>query len=210
LLAIATKKIQSFYLRIEDRFLSNFYEKENEENVEDLSPWDAHMERFEVRPEWNGIGKSLGDLRLREKFGINIATIGRGSVTVNAPKKDDMIFPYDELLVIGTDEQLDKFRKDVELLSTFSESKKSEVTLWHYQVNPGSQLVDKSIRESGIRERTRGLVVGVETKGQRIINPDSSHVIHAGDVIWIVGDKLRLLTIRRAEKSAKNNAGQGI
>ena len=203
ILTVASRKVQSFYLRIEDRFLSNFYEKENEENVEDLSPWDAHMEKFEVKPEWNGIGKDLQELRLREKFGINIATIERGSKTINAPKRDDIIFPYDQLTVIGTDEQLDRFRKDVELLTTTSEGKKSEVTLWHYQVNEGSILVDKTIRESGIRERTRGLVVGVETKGNRIVNPDSTYVIHAGDVIWIVGDKLRLLSIRRAEKTVK-------
>ncbi len=92
-------------MRIEDRFLSNFYEKENEENVEDLSPWDAHMEKFEVKPEWNGIGKDLEELRLREKFGVNIATIERGSKIINAPKRDDVIFPYDQLIVIGTDEQ---------------------------------------------------------------------------------------------------------
>lgn len=203
-LVIMSKKIRAFYLRIEDRFLANFYEKENEEeNVEDLSPWDAHMEKFEVKADWNGIGKTLEALRLREKFGVNIATIERGSKIINAPKRTEVIFPYDILLVIGTDEQLDKFRADVEVTSITTEAKKSEVTLWHYQVNEGSILVDKSIRESGIRERTRGLVVGVETKGKRIVNPASDLVIHAGDVIWIVGDKLRLLSIRRAEKANK-------
>ncbi len=203
LMTIASKKIQTFYFRIEDRFLLNFNEKDNEEDVEDLSPWDAHMEKFEVKPEWSGIGRSLQELGLREKFGINIATIERGSKVINAPKRDAVIYPYDHLLVIGTDEQLDKFRSDVELVTTITETKRSEVTLWHYQVNEGSILVDRTIRESGIRERTRGLVVGVETKGQRIVNPDSSHIIYAGDVIWIVGDKLRLLSIRRAEKSQK-------
>lgn len=203
ILVMLSKRIRAFYLRIEDRFLANFYEKENEvNNVEDLSPWDAHMEKFEVKPDWNGIGKSLESLKLREKFGINIATIERGSKIINAPQRNEVIFPYDSLLVIGTDEQLEKFRSDVEVATITRESKKGEVTLWHYQVNEGSILVDKSIRESGIRERTRGLVVGVETRGERIVNPDSGHVIHAGDVIWIVGDKLRLLSIRRAEKAS--------
>jgi Kef-type K+ transport system membrane component KefB/K+/H+ antiporter YhaU regulatory subunit KhtT len=195
---------------VEHRLNKNLHEREKEnnganENIENLSPWDAHMEKFEVKPEWNGIGQTLQELRLRESFGINIATIERGSKIINAPKRDDVIFPYDQLTIIGTDEQLDKFRKDVELLTTTSENKKSEVTLWHYQVNEGSILVDKTIRESGIRERTRGLVVGVETKGQRIVNPDSSHIIHAGDVIWIVGDKLRLLSIRRAENTVRKS-----
>jgi CPA2 family monovalent cation:H+ antiporter-2 len=206
ILIIMSKRLQAFYLRIEDRFLANYYEKDNEEdNVEDLSPWDAHMETFEVKPEWNGIGKTLEQLRLRENYEINVARIDRGMKTINTPQRTEVIFPYDTLTVIGTDEQLDRFRAEVELSSTTSEKTGHEVTLWHYKVNEDSVLVNKTIRESGIRERTRGIVVGVETKGKRIINPDSSHIILAEDVIWIVGDKLRLLSIRKAENTSSEN-----
>jgi CPA2 family monovalent cation:H+ antiporter-2 len=207
IMILLSKKIQAFYLRIEDRFLANYYEKDNEENnVEDLSPWDAHMETFEVQPEWDGIGKSLKNLRLRENYEINVARIDRGTKIINTPKAEELVYPFDILTVIGTDEQLDRFRKEVELSPAISETKGREVTLWHYKVKDSSVLINRSIRDSGIRERTRGIVVGVETAGKRIINPDSGYVILPGDVIWIVGERLRLLSIRKAEKELENKS----
>ena len=56
-------------------------------------------------------------------------------------------------------------------------------------------FIGKSIRESGIRETTDGLVVGLERAGQRILNPDASVSILDGDLLWIVGntEKIKLL-----------------
>lgn len=202
LLFIFSGRIQAFYLRIEDRFLANYYEKDHgSEDEEDLSPWDAHMETLEVKPEWDGVGRSLTELRLREEYGINIARIDRGTMVINTPRAVEVIYPYDTLTVIGTDDQLDRFRKEVELTSTVSDRKPKEVTLWHYKVNEGSELANRSVKASGIREKTRGIVVGVETGGRRIVNPSSDYVIRVDDVIWIVGEKLRLLSIRKAEKA---------
>jgi CPA2 family monovalent cation:H+ antiporter-2 len=72
--------------------------------------------------------------------------------------------------------------------------------------------VNKTIRESRIRERTHGIVVGIEKGGERIINPDSMELIEAGDEIWIVGEKRRLLTIKRAQEAArvKEAGDQGV
>jgi monovalent cation:H+ antiporter-2, CPA2 family len=205
LLLLFSKRIQNFYLRIEDRFLANYNEREaGEETTEVLAPWDAHLAVLEVKPEWPGVGKSLQDLRLREQFGINIASIERGAILINTPGRHDTIFPFDSLSVIGTDEQLDRFRQEVELVTmTTPGQRKVEVVLWHFEVGSQSDLVGRTIRESRIRERTHGIVVGIESHGQRIINPDSGEVFHAGDEVWIVGEKRRLLTIKRAEEAAR-------
>jgi CPA2 family monovalent cation:H+ antiporter-2 len=34
-----------------------------------------------------------------------------------------------------------------------------------------------------------GLVVGIERKGRRILNPESTEVIEKDDLLWIVGDE---------------------
>jgi CPA2 family monovalent cation:H+ antiporter-2 len=49
-----------------------------------------------------------------------------------------------------------------------------------------------SIRDSNIRERTNGLVVGIERNKDRILNPDSSTVFQWEDIVWIVGDKNKI------------------
>jgi CPA2 family monovalent cation:H+ antiporter-2 len=56
-------------------------------------------------------------------------------------------------------------------------------------------VFNQSIRNSGIRETTQGLVVGIERAGERILNPDSNLVFENGDVVWIVGNNKKIPTL---------------
>jgi CPA2 family monovalent cation:H+ antiporter-2 len=53
-------------------------------------------------------------------------------------------------------------------------------------------LAGQSIRDSELRERTKGLVVGLERKGERVLNPPSGTVLQRGDVLWMVANKAAL------------------
>src|SRR5690606_8965579 len=56
------KKIQSLYLRIEGRFVSNLNERERNEQQKLLSPWDSHMTTIELHPALSCLGKPLSEL----------------------------------------------------------------------------------------------------------------------------------------------------
>lgn len=202
LLFIFSKKIQFLYSRIRGRFLANYNERETLKAKKDmLAPWDAHMAEFEISADMPGIGKSLRELAWREKYGINVAMIERGSKIINTPKRGQVIFPGDTISVIGTDEQLDLFRTDMEAAQSMSVEKKPvEVVLEHFVVTENSVFAHKNIREGEIREKIHGIVVGIENESGRIVNPDSSYIIRPGDIVWVVGDKLRLLTLQKAEQ----------
>jgi CPA2 family monovalent cation:H+ antiporter-2 len=58
-------------------------------------------------------------------------------------------------------------------------------------------LVGKTIKESSIRERTKGLVVGIERNGERILNPESTALIQEGDLLWIVGNTRRIMVLEK-------------
>lgn len=51
-------------------------------------------------------GKSLKELHLRQRFGIDMSSIRRGSQRLNIPNGDTMIFPGDKLQIIGNDDQV--------------------------------------------------------------------------------------------------------
>ena len=189
-----SKRLQVFYNIIEERFISNLNARElgnGGRPINEILPWDAHIAEFEIQPESPFIGKTLAELALREKFGINIARIERGKSIINIPKRDEVLFPGDNIAVIGTDEQLEQFKKKLEVVS--SESLESlynhEVLLQQFIVDVDSSLLNKSIKESGIREKTHGLIVGIEREGLRILNPDSSIKFLKGDLVWIVGEE---------------------
>ncbi len=101
-----------------------------------------------------------------------------------------MLFPNDKIAVIGTDEQLQVFRYVIEPVAETlqADTTKDEVSLHKIIVDNHNKLRGKTIRDSGIREITGGLVVGVERDGMRLINPESTLRFEWDDVIWVVGD----------------------
>lgn len=194
-LVVLSNKIQQLYVRIKDVFLHNYNEREKK-MTPIQAPWDAHLAEYEIVADWKDIGKTLLQLEWRERFGINVARIIRGDKKLNTPGRNEQIFPNDKILVIGTDEQLTNFRQELEQKSVAG--KKNEIVLEQITLMPGNALNGKTIRESGIREKTHGIVVGVETAGNRIINPDSTYQMREGDILWIVGDQLRILSTMKA------------
>lgn len=202
LLFTLSKKIQFLYSRIRERFLANYNEREERQLQKNLlAPWDAHMAELEISADMPGVGKTLRELAWREKYGINVAMIERGNHVINAPKRGQVIFPGDIISVIGTDDQLDIFRKDMEAARSLSVEKKPvEVVLEHFVISEKSAFANKNIRDGEIREKIHGIVVGIENENGRVVNPDSSYVIKEGDIVWVVGDKRRLLTLQKAEQ----------
>lgn len=192
--------LQRFYERIEGRFLENLHERENQENYINkryLSPWDAHLTQYEVSPSVSFLGKSLEELQWRETYGINVAFIVRGGIMRYAPVRTEQIYPYDKIGVIGTDLQLLEFGK-IMVSAEVNEMEDTEgVNLEKIVVDEHVRLTGKTIRNSGLRERTDGLVVGIERKGERILNPSSDTVIEWDDVLWIVGNRKKIRTYYR-------------
>ncbi len=193
-LAIMRKKIQAFYGKIETRFLTNFNERESE--TINLTPWDTHITKFELSAQSHYIGKTLLESRMREEFGVNIVAIERGDFVINVPNRENHLYPNDKISVIGTDEQLRNFKIFLESSAANIEDAKQNVSLRHFTLSKNSTFVNQNIRESGIRERTQGLVVGIERNGERILNPESDVIFEANDKVWLVGnEKLIELTI---------------
>ncbi|MBS1783744.1 MAG: cation:proton antiporter [Bacteroidetes bacterium] len=203
-----SKKIHLFYVRLEERFFDNYHDRERQiaaENRLELAPWDAHIAQFRV-PSGSPISaQSLEEIATREKFGVNIAMIKRGdSYTLNAPSRFEQIYPGDVLFAIGTDEQLEQFRLFLESgIDTTSDSaiQDAGIVLKKLKIPASSPFLGQTIRESGIREKTQGLVVGLERNQRRILNPDSHLKIQFNDLLWIVGNKAMIETLKRQSES---------
>lgn len=203
-LKIFASRMQTFYDRIEHRFLTNLNARDqiagvNESN--NISPWDAHLAYFSISPNAGYIGERLEALQWREQYGINIARIERGNQILDVPSKNERLFPYDRISVIATDEQLQTFRTIVErtLDSIEFPISQKEVSLHKIIVDSHNHLKGKTIRNSRIREVTSGLVVGIERNNERILNPDSNMQFEWEDVVWIVGDMKRILALNKDE-----------
>lgn len=191
---LGAHNFSKIYQWFEAQFLSHLHEKSDlkrEKLISQLAPWDAHLSRLHVSPDSVLVGKKLSEIGVRENYGVTIAMIERGQRQIAAPRRDDFIMAHDQLLIIGTDDQLSQFAK---LLETHLHKTvcNQQYELHSISLNKDHSWVGQSIRDSGIREITDGLVVGIERKGRRILNPDSSLLLDDGDHIWIVGDPLKI------------------
>ena len=190
------KRLHAVYNKIESHFLSNFNDREiRKENKRQntLSPWDGHMAEFEIAKESNLAGKTLEELTIREQFGINIASIRRGEVLINIPIRTERLFPGDEISVIGTDDQVKEFKifLDKNEIDVPEQMEKADIILQKVELK-NRVCIGKSIRESQIREKTHGIIVGIERNGKRILNPESHLVLEDSDILWIAGEKKKI------------------
>jgi CPA2 family monovalent cation:H+ antiporter-2 len=187
------KKLHIQYHKIENHFLANLHGREiakAKRSRSDLTPWDGHMAVFDIATESNIAGKSLKNLKLRELLGINIVSIKRGEITIHIPQANERIFPGDEVCVIGTDDQVQEFKKylDQHEIDIPPEIREPDIVLRQIELK-NHTFLGKSIKDSNLREKTKGLVVGIEKKGYRILNPESYVILEKDDILWIVGDK---------------------
>lgn len=221
-LLMFSRRIQKLYNRIESRFLINLNARQTAEekqtpvstellgnNAEiqtNLEPWDAHILEMKIHPNAGYLDKTLLELGWREKFGINIVYIKRGDKVIQAPGRDVRLMPFDELGIIATDAQIQSFKPAFDSLeATIPEQHDpiEDITLQKIMVDEHNKLRGRDIRSSGLRERTNGIVVGIERKNERILNPDSSTVLEWGDIVWIVGNRKKIQQLDREEQATE-------
>lgn len=186
------KKLHEQYHKIESHFLTNLNDREEKKidrRYANLTPWDGHMATFEIARESNLAGKTLRDIKMRELVGVNIAYIKRGEIMIPIPNKMERLFPGDEIGVIGSDAQIKEFsnfltQNEIEIPTKVTD----EIILRQIELT-NNEFIGQSVGQSKLRERTHGLLVGIERKGQRILNPESHIVLEKNDLLWIVGDK---------------------
>jgi len=196
LLIIFSERIQNFYSHLEKRFFTNLNQREIAEaltNRKELAPWDAHIVMVGVEPNASCSGKSLLELRWREAIGINVVLIKRGDLPIAAPGKEQRIFPGDQLLVLGTDHQIQRLKASIRPHKRMVEERGiTDVTLHKHYIDHDSPLKGMSIRQTGLREKAGALVVGIERNNERLLNPESELVLQEGDTVFIVGNKRKL------------------
>jgi CPA2 family monovalent cation:H+ antiporter-2 len=134
------------------------------------------------------------ELSWREQYGINIAYIKRGDKIIHAPGRNNKLLPFDHVGILATDEQMQGFKPVFDAIEVMEPQQTDvrDIVLQKIKADDYNQLAGQSIRESGIRERTNGLIIGIERENTRILNPDSSAVFEKNDTIWVVGDKKKI------------------
>ncbi len=195
---IFRSSFERYYDWFEAKFLAglNPGPKGGDASHSNLVPWDAYLAKVVVASHSPIVGQTLGEMNLRERFGMNVVVIQRGGKDIVAPRASERIYPGDVILCFGTDEELGSF--EVELIrpkGADEEQEDASYALRPFEVQGHSPVVHRSIRDCGIQEQFDSMVVGVERGGQRLRSPKSDLILEENDLVWVVGSFRQLLRL---------------
>ncbi|MDO4511993.1 MAG: cation:proton antiporter [Bacteroidales bacterium] len=181
-------------MRVEKHFINNANQRENRRTgKERVLVSDLHLAHMRVGYGCPFVGEKLKNARLRQKYGIHLASIQRNSVEHLVPDGEMRIFPGDILGVIGSDEQILEVLPIVESTATAAQPPvdASNVKFTHFTLCATAPIVGRSLKEARLSQDFSALLVSVERDGEHLA-PDVDLVFQPGDILWIVGDTKRL------------------
>jgi CPA2 family monovalent cation:H+ antiporter-2 len=204
-LHFARKYLHTFSA-IEKRFIDNLNEKENEVRrrtpvtssiMDSMGGYDVHLESVSISADSALVGKPLKDIPIRSTTGVNVVKITRGSRYFVIPGGEVVLYPGDEVLVVGTSEQLKAWRRLVRESVPVSTSQDRDVS---FDVVPvtlahDSFLTGKKLRSIKMREY-RCMVISVMHGGELITNPKPDYTFTAGDIVYLAGERDSLEWLR--------------
>ncbi len=158
---------------------------------------DLHISEVVVPEDSLWAGQTLKQLRLNQRFGINVSSILRGSRRINIPSANDVIFPGDRLSVIGDDEHLTSLDATLqkEVIPEDYDIERREMKLERIVIDGKSKFLDKTLMESGIRDKYNCMVVGLESGEESLSNVSPYYTFKRGDILWIVGEESNIANI---------------
>ena len=199
-LMVLSRRIKHNSILLERLFINNLRSRDIEAQVHGkkrplyegrLLDRDIHIADFDVPHNSTWMGKTLKELGLGQRYGVHVSSILRGGRRLNIPDGGSIIFPYDRLQVIGSDEQLAKFHSSLEseTLGMEPDLEKREMKLSQLIISADSPFVGKTLQESGIRSDYEGK--------QNLSGVRSTYRFREGDIIWLVGELEALERIKK-------------
>jgi CPA2 family monovalent cation:H+ antiporter-2 len=216
-IAIVIKLITGFRhqtKKMEKRFKDNLSDKSvdnktfTKEVKEELKKKSIHIERIEVPPNYSNIGKTLGELNFRNRTGISIVSIIRGNKIINIPDRHTQLFPFDKVVIVGSDEEVQNFMIMLEKSHIEEDTEvdiyKYRVELYQYELEVGNQIIGRTIRSLDMQKQTGCLITGIERKGIMIVKFSADFEFKQHDILWIAGEKQKILNFETAIFNTNN------
>lgn len=163
--------------------------------------------RLQVIPTSHLQGKTISDLDIRRKYGLNILEVRRGNasqhrflktITQKLAAPDTILQTNDILYISGKFNQIEQFTEDFRLNildeHTTEEANNTGNSLEFYDIGiaeivlmPSSSLINKTIKEAGFRDKFNVNILGIRRKQEYLLQDLGSQSIHNGDVLLVQG-----------------------
>ncbi len=200
---------------IEMSFISNFYEKtlakrKKERALTGKYHWldeALYVVRLKIVADEDAL--YVKDIGRNMHVNVGIIKVIRKGKHYNMPSGEFELKKDDELHMMAKDEEIQTSLMILEGLEYIEKTPRPKETLKNYiygqtfehvpaekqiicvpiNVSANAFFANKSIKNSGIREKYKGSVIGIERDNLAITHPSIMTVLKAGDLIWVIGTK---------------------
>lgn len=163
-----------------------------------------NLHRLSVEATSLIVGKMIGELDIRNKYGLNIVevrSVERNQRTPMARKSiqkaadPDITLQVDDILYIsGSQERINRFANDYALTLLIEKENQEKSGFDFYDIGVAeivlmstSTIVNKTIKEAGFRNRYNVSVLGICRKNKYILEGVADEKIQLGDVLLVQG-----------------------
>ena len=161
-----------------------------------------NLYRIQIRPGSRIGGKKLQELNITQAYNLSILEIRRQSSSQGRFLKtvdQSLAGPHTELqendilYVFGPFEKVNQFAKEQNLeltdthVSEYVEGAEVEKLSVPEIGIPDSKLINKAVKDSGFRDKYSVNILGIQRKGEYILNDIKDIKMHAGDILLIQG-----------------------
>ena len=198
---IYSQTIKKHSRRLEQRFMANLTEKDildektasyNKKLEDDLLARDVRVEEVEVAQNSQSVGKTLRELNFKQRLGVNIVSIIRGPKKINIPDGKERLYPFDKIVIVGSDEEIQQCLDRVEKYSRERETEleaRHHVVISWYRIEERSCLAGKSVRDLDTRVNAGCMIVGIDREKHSLRDFHADFILENGDVLWLAGEK---------------------
>ncbi|MEO0795848.1 MAG: cation:proton antiporter [Verrucomicrobiota bacterium] len=169
--------------------------------------WNAKIVEHALSKTSVAIGCELSELRLRPETGAQIIAISRGGVTRFDPSPHVPLFPEDQLILYGTEEQTSAAVRMLDADRTVvanGEIPDQKFVIEKVYIDGQSELVGRTIASSRLRQEHHITVLGIQRGKRRIVSPPADELVQARDVLLVAGPKNRIEDFAAKEGESSN------
>lgn len=162
----------------------------NQSNLKDTYQLRDRLWQVRVLPNSKLANKTVGDGNINSELGLTIAAVWRKGETITIPKPNQMIYPKDELLIVGREERIEQLLAwNNELIHDDAHSDHQELPIEPIEimVAPRSDAINKTLSDMQLNSKSGLLAIALWRDGQSYHTDVRKMQLKVGDAVLVVG-----------------------
>ena len=169
-------------------------------NLRDTYELAEQIWRVRVNPGSRLARQTVQESDINAELGLTVAAVWRGRETITIPKSSQVIYPADELLIVGREERLRQLLAwDIELIEDGARAAADELPIEPIEIMiaPRSTAIGKTLSELKLNRDAGLLAMALWRDGESFHTDVRKMPLQVGDAILVVGQSADIQKLSR-------------